>query len=358
MDFFRRIFNNTGSQTADKAVVDDPSNGKQPSEETNDPNDVSDLSAITAPSNISQGKTEPLTARDDENLVEDDKPTSPLPSNQEGVTRPLPSEPTMPAPRGHLVYGQASDKGMVRHNNQDTAMSFFYKSDSVDEFPDFGIFIIADGMGGHHDGEKASAITGRTVLSEITNSIYLPLIHGDDMNSVDRPTIADALKDAVKRANRAVRKEVPEGGTTITTLVVMSNFGHLAHVGDSRAYLITPQNGIEQITRDHSLVARLIELEQLTPEEAAEHEQRNVLYRAVGQAEELEVDYLPRRLPSNAHLLICSDGLWGMVTEDDILEVVRNTPDPQEACEKLTALANTKGGTDNISVILLKMPAN
>lgn len=344
MDFLRRMFSNNSEVETAPAVAEESLNGAASPSQKDTPNDVETVPSL--------GKTEPLPSH------EDGDSTAPYKPDQDGVTRPLPSEPMTPSVRGHIIYGQASDTGMIRDNNQDTAMSFFYKSDSVDDYPDFGVFIIADGMGGHHDGEKASAITARTVMAEILNTIYMPLIHGDDLNSVDRPTIADALRDAVQRANKAVRKEVPEGGTTITSLVVMANFGHLAHVGDSRAYLITPQNGVEQITRDHSLVARLIELEQLTPEEAAEHDQRNVLYRAVGQAEDLEVDYLPRRLPTNAHLLICSDGLWGLVNEEEMMDIVQNTSDPQEACEKLTNLANTKGGTDNISVIILKTPTS
>lgn len=349
MDFFRRMFSAT---TPEASVAD----RVQPSTQTDDAED-DDITQELANKRASEQTPAPedaVTKLEDET---DDKPTIPINLGKEVVTRPLPSEPNLPIPKGHIVYGQASDKGMVRSNNQDTVVSFFFKSDSVDDHPDFGVFVVADGMGGHHDGEKASAITGRIVVSELLNSIYLPLIHGDDLNSVDRPTIAEALTEAVQRANTVVRKEVPEGGTTITALVIMSNFGHIAHVGDSRAYLIT-QKGIEQVTRDHSLVERLKELGQLTSEEAATHDQRNVLYRAIGQSEELEVDTRTLRLPTNAHLLICSDGLWGLIEETEILEIARNTQDPQEACEKLVALANTKGGTDNISAMLLKMPAN
>ena len=126
-------------------------------------------------------------------------------------------------------------------------------------------------------------------------------------------------------------------------------------MGDSRAYLIQ-QDGIEQITRDHSVVQRLIELDQLLPEEAETHEQRNVLYRAIGQNDDIEVDILRRRLPSNSYILLCSDGLWGMVSDADIHNIVINTDDPQEACDKLIALGNTNGGTDNISVLVLKLP--
>lgn len=279
-----------------------------------------------------------------------------VPPEPPGVTRPLPQAPILQNHQGHLVYGQASDTGMVRNNNQDSVLSFFFGSDSVEDLPDFGMFIIADGMGGHSDGELASALTARLVLGDIFKSIYFPMLNDDDMDS-DRPTITEALIEAIKMANIRVRDKVEDGGTTFTGAVVLGNQAYIGHVGDSRAYLIQ-QDGIEQLTRDHSVVQRLIELDQLTPEEAETHEQRNVLYRAVGQNEDVEVDILRRRLPPNAYILICSDGLWGMVSDDDMLNIVLNTDDPQEACDKLIALANTNGGTDNISVLILKLPSS
>jgi protein phosphatase len=110
------------------------------------------------------------------------------------------------------------------------------------------------------------------------------------------------------------------------------------------------------LTRDHSLVQRLIELDQLTPAEAAEHPNKNMLYRALGQNEAIEVDTLTRRLPPKSRLLLCSDGLWNQVDEKDIVDIVKQTSNPQEACNKLIALANKRGGIDNVSVILLQMP--
>ncbi|MEO8397294.1 MAG: SpoIIE family protein phosphatase, partial [Chloroflexota bacterium] len=137
--------------------------------------------------------------------------------------------------------------------------------------------------------------------------------------------------------------------------IIIGDLAYIAHVGDSRIYLLT-KDSIEQLTRDHSLVQRLIELDQLTPEEAADHPNKNMLYRALGQNEAVEVDTLTRRLPPKARLLFCSDGLWNQVEEKDIVEVVKQTANPQEACNKLIALANKRGGADNVTVILLQMP--
>lgn len=273
-----------------------------------------------------------------------------------GITRPLPQEPILQNHQGHLVYGQASDTGRIRTNNQDAVLTFFFGSDSSEDIPDFGVFIVADGMGGHLEGERASALTARLVMRDIFKSIYFPMLDDDDLDA-DRPTITEALIQSIKAAHDKVHSAIRDGGTTFTGVVILGNQAYFGHVGDSRAYLIQ-QDGIEQITRDHSVVQRLIELDQLTPEEAETHEQRNVLYRAVGQNEEVEVDILRRRVPANSYILLCSDGLWGMVREEEIHNIVINTDDPQEACDKLIALGNTNGGTDNISVVILKLPSS
>ncbi|MDW8172571.1 MAG: protein phosphatase 2C domain-containing protein [Anaerolineae bacterium] len=244
----------------------------------------------------------------------------------------------------------------MRQSNQDAALSFTFSSDTAETRPDFGIFVVADGMGGHQDGEKASAITARVVVSEILRKIYLPMM-GDSVlqHDADRPTIAEILTEAVKQANARVLELIADAGTTVTALVVIGRLAHIAHVGDSRAYLIY-KDEVEQMTRDHSLVQRLIELNQLSAEDSHTHPQRNVLYRAVGLNDAIEVDILTRRLYPGSYVLLCSDGLWGFVPEADMLQIVKSTPDPQEACRRLVNMANDRGGSDNITAILLKIP--
>ena len=157
-------------------------------------------------------------------------------------------------------------------------------------------------------------------------------------------------------ANRAVSVGVPDGGgTTLTCALVIGQQVVLSHVGDSRAYIITDES-FEQLTRDHSLVQRLQELGQLSAAEAAIHPQRNVLYRAIGQGEGLEVDVDSRRLPSGALILLCSDGLWGLVPDERILSIVRQNATLQSACEALVAAANAAGGPDNITAVMVKLP--
>jgi protein phosphatase len=271
----------------------------------------------------------------------------------DGVTRELTLQADAPEIQSHLIYGVASHIGAVRNNNQDAAYTFFSAGRSVDDIPDFGLFIVADGMGGHHDGEKASALVTRTISSYVLKHIFLPMISGDSAN---QSPISESLIKAVEKANADLNSKVPEGGTTLSSCVVIAGMAHIAHVGDSRIYLIH-RNHIEQMTRDHSLVQRLIELDQLTPEEAKEHPQHNVLYRALGQNEAVEVDTLTRRLPPGSHLLLCSDGLWNLVPDQEILDVVRQSSSPVEACNELIRLAIRRGGQDNITVVLLQMPS-
>lgn len=270
----------------------------------------------------------------------------------DGATRPLPPETVISSSNEHLTFGQATDVGMVRTNNQDAVFSFLSTSRSSQQRPDFGLFIVADGMGGHHDGEKASALTVELVAAYITDQVFIPTLSNDDRN--DRVPITEAMIKAIEKANAMVINKVPDGGTTLTATVVIGDLAYVAHVGDSRVYLVT-RDGIEQITRDHSLVQRLIELEQLTREEANSHPQKNVLYRALGQSDTLEVDALTRRLPPNSQLMLCSDGLWNLISEAEIVEVITKYPDPQEACDKLVALANAHGGTDNITTTLIRV---
>lgn len=370
MNFFRRLFSlpekekesqlDTEENTAAQPVDDTTPVSAEPESNETEEVTVEENTADTRPvpllEEYSAARTETAELSDADNDDTSTADTATL-NVLDGATRPLSADSLdMFQPHdGHIEFGQASDQGMVRTNNQDAAITFFSTSSSVDERPDFGMFIVADGMGGHHDGEKASAMASRIVSAEIIREIYLPMLDNTNIHDADRPTIGEILDTAVKRANEQIMEVVSDGGTTVTALITIGDLAHIAHVGDSRAYLIT-EDDFELITRDHSVVQRLIELNQLNREEASEHPQRNVLYRAVGQSSELEVDTLTRRLPPDSHVLICSDGLWGAVTEEEIREILTTSANPQEACEKFIGLANTHGGQDNITSILLRTP--
>ncbi|MBL8162162.1 MAG: tetratricopeptide repeat protein [Anaerolineae bacterium] len=292
---------------------------------------------------------------DGETLFQPNVITQELMMIPDGVTRGLPVEPAIALEQKLLTYGQATDVGMVRSNNQDAIASLVASNRSDNPRPDFGLFIVADGMGGHLDGEKASALVAQMLETEVVSQIYLPLNRAATDDS-DTPPISESLVTAVQKVDTALKQAVPDGGCTLTAAILVGNLMFVAHVGDTRLYLIN-DSGIEQLTRDHTLVQRLVELGQITPEEAKDHPKRNVVYRALGQNDELEVDTLMRRLPPRAQILVCSDGLWGNVSDVELREIVRNPSlSPQEACNKLVALANERGGSDNISVIVVQMP--
>ena len=164
------------------------------------------------------------------------------------------------------------------------------------------------------------------------------------------------MEKGVEEANETVLRRDLGGGTTLTAALVLGERLTIAHVGDSRAYLIDMDRNIEVLTRDHSFVNRLIELGQITQQEAAVHPQRNVLYRALGQGEPFVPDIITAPLPHPGFLLICSDGLWGVVEQEVILDNIFSAPTPELACRNLAQLANAAGGPDNISVILVQMP--
>ena len=166
-----------------------------------------------------------------------------------------------------------------------------------------------------------------------------------------RTPLNDVLVDAVQAANRAVTQQVPGSGTTLTSALILGRRVYIAHVGDSRAYVIG-EDGLDQITHDHSVVDRLVDIGHLTRSEAAIHPHRNVLYRALGQEGVLEVDTYMRTMPAAGTLMLCTDGLWGLVEAAEILDLVKSTPSLQAGCEALVAAANRAGGRDNITVVL------
>ena len=309
---------------------------------------------------------EPITMEEELIVVEDeDTPTTDTGDDDTPTlvppiqTRPL--EPpaayeTTAAPSRHIRYGMVSDVGQVRSNNQDSAMALLTDARVTGNPPAVGLFIVADGMGGHKDGEHASAATVRVLSEIVVGEIVAPQLTMREITS-DQKTIAEVLTEAMEAANLAVQADVPNGGTTATCAVIRGDLAYIAHVGDSRAYLVTEGNNMELITRDHSLVTRLKELGQLTDEEAEIHPQRNVLYRAIGQGDTLEVDAATRRLPPSSQLLICSDGLWGVIGDERIAEILADSNDPQEACNRMVDAANQSGGPDNITVVIVEMPA-
>jgi serine/threonine protein phosphatase PrpC len=254
----------------------------------------------------------------------------------------------------HIIVGYSQSVGIQRDHNEDALFTLTTSLNSNEGASESGLYIIADGMGGHQHGEIASDVAIRSLAGYVTRKVFTPILNPKP--SQPSETIQEIMRDGMLEAHRAIIKSAPGGGTTMTSILLLGDQMTVAHVGDSRAYTILQDGNIQCLTRDHSLVNRLIELGQLTLEEAATHPQRNVLYRTLGLGEPFEPDIQTIHLVHNHYLLICSDGLWGVIPESEITKIVAESTDPSQACEKLVEAANEAGGPDNISVILVMLP--
>ncbi|MCX8067362.1 MAG: Stp1/IreP family PP2C-type Ser/Thr phosphatase [Anaerolineae bacterium] len=252
-----------------------------------------------------------------------------------------------------LTLGCRTDVGMERTLNEDSLLAL----QTVMAFRSRGIPValaaIADGMGGHEAGDVASQIVIRTLAQRVGGEILAPHAAGQPL-----PTPREWLSAVIQQANWTIYNQRRVAGTDMgTTLVVALMLGDaatIANIGDSRAYHLRP-DGIEQITVDHSLVERLVATGQITREEAATHPQKNVIYRTLGDKPRVEADFFERRLAPGEALLLCSDGLSGMVPDEHIWHIWRTSTSPQEACDRLVEAANSAGGEDNISVIVVQV---
>jgi len=248
-----------------------------------------------------------------------------------------------------LHVASLSDIGQARQQNEDSlltlkaALQYDYGQEN------WGLFIVADGMGGHQQGEIASSLAVRVAAAHIIENNYLPYLEPARQNSANNLPVIELLQDAVKKANHAVVENVPDGATTLTAALIMGNNAYLAHIGDTRAYLFKDEQ-LKQITQDHSLAQRLEDLGQGGPDLV---NVKNVLYRAIGQDSSIEIDTYVQHLSPNATLLLCSDGLWGAITEQALIQTLKEATSPREICTSLVAQANQQGGHDNITVIAI-----
>lgn len=254
---------------------------------------------------------------------------------------------------GVFSVGWCTDVGHMRNHNEDALFVLSGEQEANNVAPPFGLFMLADGMGGHQSGEIASALALRIAAGWLLSHVYFPLVDGGDRGG-DQPSLTDVVREAVSQANRVVTRDFPGSGSTLTCGMILGDRLFVGHVGDSRAYLLRVGQPMRQLTKDHSLISRLMEMGQLTEEEAAVHPQRNVLYRAIGQGATLEIDVFTYALEPGDRLLLCSDGLWGMVDDAEIWRMVQEAATPQQACAQLVEAANAAGGNDNVSVVLVE----
>jgi PPM family protein phosphatase len=249
-----------------------------------------------------------------------------------------------------ILGGGATDVGRVRSNNEDCFRLV----------QPLNLFVLSDGMGGEAHGEIASALAVETVVKycmETDSNASAPL-YGNPPAGLSAQT--KRLLSAVHLANRNIYKSAQEHpeqagmGATLTALWISGDALSIAHVGDSRAYLL--RNGtLQQLTNDHSLVAEQVRRGIISASEAEQSEMQSVLLRALGTQAEVEVDAEEQALFPRDLLLLCSDGLTRMVTDPEIAGTLQAETDPQKAAERLIALANETGGVDNISVIVIRL---
>jgi serine/threonine protein phosphatase PrpC len=253
-----------------------------------------------------------------------------------------------------ILVGVGQSVGRQRDHNEDAL--FYFNSNFANSSKDisFGIFIVADGMGGHEYGEVASSVASKTLGDYVVQKLYSPLFNPSSTTPPNE-SIQEIIENGIKLAQNAVMQKAPGGGTTITAGLILGDQITIGHVGDSRLYFIYPDGRIEAKTNDHSLVKRLVDLGQISETEAKNHPNKNVLYRALGQSEPFRPDLMNLTIPKPGYILICSDGLWGTVVDEELFRLATNFENPSVSCSKMVDAANKAGGPDNISVILIKI---
>ena len=258
-----------------------------------------------------------------------------------------------------LSVGYASDVGIVRDLDEDSLCVFTLSGvyESVAE-PTMGLFIVADGMGGHEGGEVASKLTVQIIANQLIRNVLLRRFTEEEqpLGEAVRDHLEGAISDANERVFHLARERANDMGCTLTMALVLDGKAYIANVGDSRTY-IRGQEGLRQITTDHSVVASLIAAGMAEPEELYTHPDRHVVYRAIGTKPTIEVDIWEEGLVPGDTLLLCCDGLWEAIRNEGIEEVLLTQFDPQAACDEMIRRANQAGGDDNISAILVKVGA-
>ncbi len=251
-----------------------------------------------------------------------------------------------------LVVGTRSDPGIKRKYkpNEDSLLAVQGLIDEATTPHPYGLFVIADGMGGHANGQDASRLAIQTIIEQI-----LPKL-------VNNPTdeYAKLLVESIQQANLAVHQRNIEQngdmGTTVTGALVVGNVAYVANVGDSRTYLYRESDGLKKITNDHSVVASLVEAGIIKPDDIYTHPKRNHIYRSLGEKPNVEVDLFTVPLQEGDKLLLCSDGLWDMVRDPKIEDLIRHSaPDPSITSDSLIQAAYEGGGEDNVSVIVIQI---
>ena len=256
-----------------------------------------------------------------------------------------------------LVAGARSDVGRTRRGNPNEDSILVMQSTRIHESitQPFGLFIVADGLGGHDDGQVASRRAVGIMADYITREVIIPALQSGQFS--DQETLAARLKGAVEAANLALvgsnEQTGSDMGSTVTGALVVGDTAHIVNVGDSRTYLYDT-NALQPISVDHSLVMQLVIGGLIERDAIYTHPQRNQILRSLGDRRDVQIDLFTQKLRPGYQLVICCDGLWEMVRDPQIEQVLRETSDSQAAADRLVELANQNGGEDNISIIIVQ----
>lgn len=242
-----------------------------------------------------------------------------------------------------MQFFSISDQGRIRENNEDCALA--------KEIAPYTLLALADGMGGHKAGEIASKLAIEEVsllLAEGLREKMLPgqimLLLSETMDKVNTKIFTHSQSDSA----------LVGMGTTCDVCLIFKNTAYISHVGDSRVYKVSASGNIKKLTKDHSLIERMLDNGTITPQEAINHPQKNVILKAIGISSSVEPDIFHSKISPGDVLLLCSDGLTNMVDDGTIARTVSEGASPEEIAKKLVQLANDAGGTDNITVIIAK----
>ncbi len=262
----------------------------------------------------------------------------------------------------HLLAASYSDAGNVRRSDPNEDSALVLQLQRIHELlsSPLGVYIVADGMGGHDNGQLASRMTINSIAQRMTRELLLAPLAGEKdgvpVSPPDEESLVALLHDAIEEANTALcevnTRNKTDMGSTLTGFMIAGQHAFIVNVGDSRTYMVRGGQ-IYQLTTDHSLVGQLVASGLIEPDDVYTHPQRSQIYRSLGDKPNTQIDIFKQQLLPGDKLLACCDGLWEMVRNPQIESVLNTAPDPQTACQQLIDFANDNGGEDNITAVIV-----
>jgi serine/threonine protein phosphatase PrpC len=276
------------------------------------------------------------------------------------VEQPMLSQ--SPFPTGvQLLVASNSDAGNVRRSepNEDSTLVLQLQRVHESISAPAGVFIVADGLGGHDNGQVASRMTVNVIAERMTRELLSGPLQsereGAEVKAFDEDDLVGLLRNTIEEANVALcqknQRDKTDMGSTLTGYMIVGEHAYIVNVGDSRTYMVRGGQ-IYQLTTDHSLVGQLVAGGLIEPDDVYTHPQRSQIFRSLGDKPNVQVDIFKQQLLPGDILLSCSDGLWEMVRNPQIESILNESPDPQTACARLLDAANTNGGEDNVSAVV------